>query len=105
MERRFEVGGGQRPSSASVDGGGGAPVESPPPSSGSGLSSQLPEDITIEMLDVNLTEYREAESVRVRFFPNGTSDELTLVLRSQKNEWQKITVEVTTGLASAEPIR
>jgi hypothetical protein len=38
----------------------------------------------------------------VRFFPNGTCDEMTLVLRSDKNEWRTISLEVTTGLASVE---
>lgn len=104
MERRFEVGGG-RVSSSTPDGAGDTQGNGQPASSGSGLAAQLPDDITIEMLDVNLLEYREAELARVRFFPNGTSDELTLILRSPKNEWQKITIEVTTGLASAEPIR
>ena len=68
-------------------------------------SAQLPEDIFIEMLDINLSEYRESDWARVRFFPNGTSDELTLVLRSSKNEWKKITLEVTTGLASVDNVR
>ena len=105
MERRFEVGGATIPSSSSQEGGADIIEERPPAAAASGLAAQLPEDITIEMLDVNLLEYREAESVRVRFFPNGTSDELTLILRSPKNEWQKITIEVTTGLVSAEPLK
>lgn len=58
------------------------------------------ENCTIEMLDVNLKEYKDADSVKVRFFPNGTSDEMTLVLRSDKNEWRTITLEITTGTAS-----
>ena len=62
----------------------------------------IDESITIEMLDVNLREYKDAEVVYVRFFPNGTSDELTVVLRSDKNEWRKIALEITTGLASLE---
>ncbi len=58
------------------------------------------ENCTIEMLDVNLHEYKDADTATVRFFPNGTSDEMTLVLRSDKNEYETITLEVTTGLAS-----
>jgi len=53
---------------------------------------------TIEMLDVNLSEYKGAESVKIRFYPNGTSDEMTLVLRSDKDEWRTIALEMTTGL-------
>ena len=29
------------------------------------------------MLDINLTEYKDADVARVRFYPNGTCDELT----------------------------
>jgi hypothetical protein len=39
----------------------------------------------------------------VRFFPNGTCDELTLVLHSG-DEWQKITLEFATALASVGPV-
>ncbi len=38
---------------------------------------------------------------RVRFFPNGTSDEMTLIMHSG-DQYRKITLEVTTGLASVE---
>ena len=84
--------------------GGGAP-EQPNVTAGTGNSATIPEDIAIEMLDINLSEYRESQWARVRFYPNGTSDELTLVLRSNQNEWKKITLEVTTGLASVDKVR
>jgi hypothetical protein len=54
------------------------------------------------MLDVNLNEYKDAEEAEVRFYPNGTCDEMTLILVSDKNEWRKISLEITTGLASVE---
>jgi len=99
LERRFEIGGGGASTSPSPEGNI-EHVERPVPSGGAGLSGQLPEDIIIDMLDVNLSEYRESEFVRVRFFPNGTSDEMTLILRSSKNEQRGISLEVTTGIAS-----
>jgi prepilin-type N-terminal cleavage/methylation domain-containing protein len=69
------------------------------PSGGLVRATRIDRDTTfIEMLDVNLTEYKDAESARVRFYPNGTCDELTLVLRSDKGEWRKISLEITTGL-------
>lgn len=107
LERRFEVGGaGAGASTASTDGGGDVVVEKQPPPQSSGLAAGLDEDITIEMLDINLLEYRESESARVRFFPNGTSDELTLILRSaKKNEFYKISLEVTTGLTISGPLQ
>ena len=58
------------------------------------------ENCSIEMLDVNLQECKEFETVKVRFFPNGTCDEMTLVLRSNNNEWRKISLEITTALPS-----
>ena len=102
-ERRLEVGAAVAPAAeragAGVDSGGRTPAVAPV------KEAQIPEDMVIEMLDINLSEYRDSEWARVRFFPNGTSDELTLVLHSSKNEWKKITLEVTTGLASVDNVQ
>jgi prepilin-type N-terminal cleavage/methylation domain-containing protein len=74
----------------------------PPDTSVSSLNSaQFADSITLDMLDINLLEYKDADEARVRFFPNGTSDEMTLILHS-KDQYLKITLEVTTGLASVE---
>ncbi|MGN6556285.1 MAG: pilus assembly FimT family protein [Verrucomicrobiota bacterium] len=72
--------------------------------SGGGLAhtATIDESARVEMLDVNLQEYKDADLARVRFYPNGTSDEMTLILVSDKNEWRKIAVEITTGIASVE---
>ncbi|MCS7089417.1 MAG: hypothetical protein NZM03_01645 [Limisphaera sp.] len=70
----------------------------------SGLWARLPESITLEMVDVNFIEFKDADLARVRFFPNGTCDELTLVLRSDRNEYRKISLEVTTALAQVETL-
>lgn len=67
-------------------------------------STQFDDSIAIEMLDINLLEYKDANEARVRFFPNGTSDEMTLVLHSG-DQWRKITVEVTTALASVQVMK
>jgi prepilin-type N-terminal cleavage/methylation domain-containing protein len=71
---------------------------------GGGLahSATIVEGARVEMLDVNLREYKGEEVARVRFYPNGTSDEMTLILVSDKNEWRKISVEITTGLTSVD---
>jgi type II secretion system protein H len=58
------------------------------------------ENCSIEMLDVNLQECKDFDTVKVRFFPNGTCDEMTLVLHSNNNEWRKISLEITTALAT-----
>jgi prepilin-type N-terminal cleavage/methylation domain-containing protein len=68
---------------------------------GRASSAKFDEDVAIEMLDVNLSEYRQAEEARVRFFPNGTSDEMTLAV-SVRGEYRIISLELTTGLASLE---
>ena len=44
-------------------------------------------------------EYRDAERARVRFYPNGTSDEMKLVLFDGRDHFG-IDLEVTTGLSS-----
>lgn len=113
-EGRFEVGSGsaalaaQSPSPA--QNASPNPPSSPvPPSavpsaSGSGLSGRLPDKVQIELMDINKLphEFRDDDIAYVRFFPNGTCDELTLVLLSDQNERREITLEVTTGLANVE---
>ncbi len=84
--------------------GGEAPPAAEPATPRSGLSAQISDRITIEMVDVNLFEYKDLEEAKVRFYPNGTCDELTIVLRSEKNEFRKISLEATTSLASVDPI-
>lgn len=65
-------------------------------------TATIDDSARVEMLDVNLREYKDSELARVRFFPNGTADEMTLVLVSDRNEWRKISVEITTGIASVD---
>src|SRR5687767_6154570 len=78
-------------------------------SSGGGgvFSGKISEKILIEMVDVNFVEYKDAEAARVRFYPNGTSDEFTIVLRGDDNQYRKITLEVVTALPdlSSDPTK
>lgn len=101
LERRLEVEGG---GGGGGGGSGDAGAEPPTVAASSSSGAQLDEDISIEMLDINLLEYRESEWARVRFYPNGTSDEMTLVLRSSKSQWKQVTLEVTTGLVSVDDV-
>ncbi len=73
-------------------------------SAASGSAGQLPKEVAIEMLDINKLphDFRLDETARVRFFPNGTCDELTLILLSDRGERRAIMLEVTTGLALVE---
>jgi prepilin-type N-terminal cleavage/methylation domain-containing protein len=100
-----------------LSGGGGAPANSGATDmvqvgntapTASGTSANIPDGIIIEMLDINLFEYKDSDFARARFHPNGTCDELTIILHSVRAEghdnerWRKISYEVTTGLASVE---
>jgi prepilin-type N-terminal cleavage/methylation domain-containing protein len=105
-ERTMQVSAGSAPSRkpASEYDDLGAVAMGPPPPPHSGMGATLDSSISIEMLDVNLTEYKDADVVRARFYPNGTCDELTIILHSDKGEWYKIALEITTGLATVGPI-
>jgi prepilin-type N-terminal cleavage/methylation domain-containing protein len=110
--------------SFSVSGGGGggggtsasgaaqtaAPMSGMPTMSGAGLSGRLPENLAIASLKVNGIRYVprtdvEVHEARVRFFPNGTCDEMKLVFLSEAGEVLGVFTEITTGLASVESDR
>lgn len=102
LQRKYGIGAG----SVAIAPGG--PDQSATPefevAPGSGITGIIPDDITLEMLDVNLSEYKDSEWTRIRFYPNGTCDEATIVYRSDK-EYRKITLEPTTGLLTQGPMR
>jgi prepilin-type N-terminal cleavage/methylation domain-containing protein len=62
---------------------------------------QIPDDVAIELLDVNFVNHMNLPEAHVRFYPNGTSDEFTLVLLWEQKR-AKISLEVVTGLVEAE---
>lgn len=67
-------------------------------------STTLDDSVSIAMLDINLRDDTQSDWARVRFFPNGTSDELTIVLTS-RGEYRKISLEPVTALAHVETIK
>jgi len=72
---------------------------------GGGTSGQLSDRVAIDMLDVDMTEYKDSEEVKVWFYPNGVCDELTIILHgldASSDPMRAISLEVTTGLASVE---
>jgi len=69
-----------------------------------GKSVALPDGIAMEAIGINLMDFSQTEESKVWFFPNGTSDELTLVLHSG-TDWRKITLEFSTAIADAEPLK
>jgi hypothetical protein len=74
----------------STDSGAGA-------ASGKVTASALPGGVYFAMLDINLMDFGASDVCRVRFFPDGTSDEMTIVLHA-KDQWKKITLEFSTGI-------
>ncbi|MHC1766847.1 MAG: GspH/FimT family pseudopilin [Verrucomicrobiia bacterium] len=66
--------------------------------------SHLPEDIAVTLLAVNFQDQMDALEARVRFFPNGTSDEFTILLASTSGE-QQISLDIITGLAEVKVLR
>ena len=78
------------------------PQSSPLPVSQS--SVVLPDNVDIAMLDIDMLDRGGDETASVDFYPNGTSDELMLVLQSG-NDYRKITLEFSTAIASAEPLK
>lgn len=99
-ENRFEIIAGARATTESAPAAATSPApaaETTPPNSRI-TAGVLPPGITFGMLQVNLLNFRESEWTRVRFFPNGTSDEMRLVLVSQTGEVRGLQLEPTTGL-------
>lgn len=49
-----------------------------------------------------IDDYTEREETVVRFYPDGTSEEFSIVLQSDKDEWRMINLELVTGLPTVE---
>ena len=105
-DKRMEV--ADAPVDASPIPLGGAPANDsatlPPPSLPVTQGSlTLPDGVDIAMLDINLLDYGASDVARVRFYPNGTCDELTLVLHSG-DQWENITLEFSTAMSTVTPV-
>lgn len=94
-------GASSRPSSVDPETGARKPAIPPPKP----FAGALGEDVVIELLAVNFVEARAEDEVRVRFHPNGTSDEFTMVMRIGTKAWRKVTLDIMTGLPKTEIIR
>lgn len=76
------------------------PSDGASPGGGGGSSVTLPEGVVIEALGINGLDWTEDEVANVRFYPNGTSDEMRIVLyRPSTGERRYMHLEVVTGLA------
>ena len=74
------------------------------PSQSPVFSAQLNENVAVTLLYVNLKDQMEAEETRVHFYPNGTSDEFTMIVQAG-NGMRKISLECVTALATVEVIQ
>ena len=102
-ENRLELAGAaSAPRPASEPGGAPepAPRRLPVPAS----RRSFPTEVIIETLDINMSgvEYNDAEEARVRFYPNGISDEMRMILFDGRDRIG-IELEITTGLANVVP--
>lgn len=95
-ERRFEVVGNSAAPATNPETGETRSTLGPAP--GTGLTGVFPDDITLEMLDVNMFEYKDSEWAEAKFSEMGTSSEMTIILRDAENKYRKLTLEPTTGL-------
>ena len=76
------------------------------PGASSGLSGKLPDTVAIAALKINGINYMNTDRAMVRFYPNGTCDELRLILLQPGNgDMRGIFLEITTGLASVDSDR
>jgi prepilin-type N-terminal cleavage/methylation domain-containing protein len=67
--------------------------------------AQLPGDIAIDILGVNFVQLERADLANVGFFPNGTSDEFTIVLHASGGGAEKIYLDTVTALPQVEDIK
>jgi len=96
------LGGGAAPAPRAARRGDEQPGETRIPGSTGPTSTssvQLPESVRILMLAIDQMDRMEQETVTVRFYPNGTCDEMFMIYEGDGQQ-RGITLEVTTGLAS-----
>jgi len=65
---------------------------------------RLHDDVAVELLYVNLRDQMRESEARVRFFPDGTSEEFAIVLHYQE-QVRKIELDIVTGQADVLVIR
>ena len=69
------------------------------------FSAKLADGVAIRKMAVNFnTNVMDQAEARVRFFPNGTSDEFTILFFSSQGE-RMIQLDLVTGLAKLEVVR
>lgn len=77
----------------------------PPPPQSRLFSGGIPDDVAVELLDVNFIDHMQFDQARVRFHPNGTCDEFTVVLRGEVGDSRQISLDVLTSVARVRTLR
>jgi hypothetical protein len=73
---------------------------------GAVFSMKFSDHIVIEFIGVNLVpDLQLDEEVSAFFYPNGTADELVILLRSDVGEIRKISTDVITGISDVDIVR
>jgi prepilin-type N-terminal cleavage/methylation domain-containing protein len=73
---------------------------------GSFERTTFPGDIMIDILGVNFIQLEKADQARVHFFPNGTSDEFTILIHSTSDgAYRKIYLDTVTALPVVEDVK
>lgn len=101
-DRVFYMGGNDGPTFDPLSG---ETKPTPPTKPGASTTGIIPEDITVQMLDINRLECRELESATVKFFANGTCEELVINYRDShgKDMWIKLDPATGTVLVGERP--
>jgi prepilin-type N-terminal cleavage/methylation domain-containing protein len=78
-------------------------VQSGSPDTKRGLFSvKFPDEIGIELLDVNFVDLKKEENAVLKFYSNGTSEEFKMVIRSLHGEYRLVTVDPITARPNYE---
>ena len=64
-----------------------------------GFPRKLGEDVMVQLIDVNFISHMERPEARIRFWPNGTSDEFTVVY-AWIGKQRTVMVDLVTGQAT-----
>jgi len=67
--------------------------------------ARLPVDVSIDTMGVNFIESKNLEQANVHFFPNGTSDEFTILLHSNGGQMIEIDLDTIAALPVIKNIR
>ena len=73
-----------------------APTKHVPAGPYAGFPRHLAEDVAIQLVDVNFISRMDEPQARVRFFPNGTCDEFTVVY-NWKGKQRTAMADIVTG--------